>query len=239
MNPFFLYQLRTTDPAGARAFYTAVFGNAEADVFPLHEQAIARGARAHWLGFVQVNDVEKAASAFIARGALQLGPKWDRDGLEGTVLRDPGGAVVALGKPPATSAAGSKPASVFRTEIGWHLLHTAHVERAKVDYRDLFGWDFKEPIETAEHGAFHPFAWAAGGPVVGAMTDIVARPGVHPHWLFAFRVSSLEGALTAARSKASWLQEPVALSNAALADGNGFAVCDDPQGAAFALIERG
>ena len=238
MNPFFLYQLRTTDPDGARAFYAAVFGNADADVFLLHEQAIARGARPHWLGFIQVNDIDGAASAFIARGAVQLGPKWNRDGLEGTVLRDPGGAVVALGRPPATSATPSMPASVFRTEIGWHLLHTAQVEQAKADYRDLFGWDFKAPIETANHGVFHPFAWSAGGPVVGAMADVAARPAVHPHWLFAFRVSSLEGALAAGRAKASWVQEPVAVSNAALANGNGLAVCDDPQGAAFALIER-
>ncbi|HSY23559.1 MAG TPA: hypothetical protein VK841_15640, partial [Polyangiaceae bacterium] len=89
------------------------------------------------------------------------------------------------------------------------------------------------------HGVFHPFAWSAGGPVVGAMADVAARPGVHPHWLFAFRVSSsVESALAAGRSKASCVQEPIALSNAALADGNGLAVCDDPQGAAFALIDR-
>jgi predicted enzyme related to lactoylglutathione lyase len=238
MGRFFLHQLRTTDPDGARAFYAAVFGNAEADVFLLHEQALARGARPHWLGFIDVSDVDAAVSAFVARGATQLGPKWNRDGLEGVVLRDPGGAVVALGKPPGDSAVSPKPSSVFRTAIGWHLLHTAHVDQAKTHYRDLFGWEFKDPVETANHGVFHPFAWSAGGPVAGAMADIAARTGVHPHWLFAFRVSSVESALAAARWEgASSVQEPAMLSNASLADGGTFAACDDPQGAAFALIE--
>ncbi len=238
MNRFFLYQLRTTDTGGARAFYTTVFGNAEADVFPLHEQALARGARPHWLGFIEVNDMDGAVSAFVARGAMPLGPRWNRDGLEGVVLRDPGGAVVAVGKPPASTES-APAASVFRTEVGWHLLHTTHVDQAKVNYRDLFGWEFKEPIETANHGVFHPFAWSAGGAVVGAMTDVAARSGVHPHWLFAFRVSSWEGSVAAARLSASYIAEPAVLSNAALADGNRLAVFDDPQGAAFALIARG
>jgi hypothetical protein len=39
---------------------------------PLHEQAIARGARPHWLGFIEVDDVERGAAAFVERGALPL-----------------------------------------------------------------------------------------------------------------------------------------------------------------------
>jgi catechol 2,3-dioxygenase-like lactoylglutathione lyase family enzyme len=48
---FFYYALRTSDVARARAFYTAVLGNDDAEIFELHEQAVARGARPHWLGF--------------------------------------------------------------------------------------------------------------------------------------------------------------------------------------------
>src|SRR4051812_2053088 len=102
MTQFFHYVLRTTDVDRAHAFYSAVLGDTKAEIVPLHEQAVARGARPHWLGFLDVAEVELAASAFVLRGAAPLGPKWiNPRGLEAAVLRDPGGAVVALGKPPA------------------------------------------------------------------------------------------------------------------------------------------
>src|SRR4051812_15411913 len=104
MGQFFHYVLRTTDVAAARDFYSAVLGNTDAEIVQLHEQAIARGARPHWLGFIDVPDVDLAAAAFAARGAAPLGPKWlNPRGLEAAVMRDPGGAVVALGKPAAGS----------------------------------------------------------------------------------------------------------------------------------------
>jgi hypothetical protein len=58
-------------------------------------------------------------------------------------------------------------------------------------------------------GVSEQSAQQPGGPSVGLMADIGGRPGVHPAWLFHFRVTALDPA-----------------------------VCDDPQGAAFALRER-
>src|SRR4051812_43714047 len=97
MAKFFHYVLRTTDVAAARAFYSAVLGTSDAEIVQLHEQALARGARPHWLGLLEVAEVEVAAAAFATRGAAPLGPKWvDARGLEAAVMRDPGGAVIAL-----------------------------------------------------------------------------------------------------------------------------------------------
>jgi hypothetical protein len=47
-------QLRTSDVVAAWAFYASVFGDVVIDVVPLHEQAVARGARPHWIGYLDV-----------------------------------------------------------------------------------------------------------------------------------------------------------------------------------------
>jgi len=226
MTRFFDYVLRTTDVAAARDFYSAVLGTTNVEIFQLHEQALARGARPHWLGFIDVPDVDLAASAFAARGAAPLGPKWvNPRGLEAAVMRDPGGAVVALGKP--------VPGSEFpHIGVTWHVANTPDVERAITNYRELFGWEFKQPVDLAGHGVFHPFAWQAGGAAVGALSDIAQRPGVHPHWLFHFQVAALDSALDAVRAGGGLVLGPFSLPS-----GVRIGVCDDAQGAAFALLE--
>ncbi len=229
---FFHYALRTTDVPAARRFYAAVLGRDNAEVFQLHEQALARGARPHWLGSIQVADVDAAVAAFQQRGATPLGPKWVRpDGIEGAVLRDAGGAIVGVAKPAGDAA--SAEAARSESEVAWHLLNTTDVERAKASYRELMGWELAAPQDVGEHGVIHPFGWRAGEPPVGAFSDIANRPQVHPHWLFHFRVGALEPALDAARNNGGKVLGPFVLPNR-----DRIAVCDDPQGAAFALLER-
>jgi len=227
MNRFFKYVLRTRDVSAATAFYAAVLGRDDAEIYELHEGAVARGARPHWLGFLQVPGLDAAAAAFAARGAMPLGPKWiNPEGLEGTVLRDPGGAVVALGRqaPPG--------APLPRPEVLWHALNTVDVERAKTNYAQLFGWEFEAATDLGHHGVIHPFAWRAGDPPVGSLSDLAERPGVHPHWLFFFKVAALDPALETVRAAGGAVIGPSTLPS-----GGRVAVCDDPQGAAFALLE--
>ena len=227
MTRFFQYVLRTSDVAAAAAFYTAVLGRNDAEILELHETAVARGARPHWLGFLEVADVTAAAAAFSARGAMSLGPQWvNPQGLEAAVLRDPGGAIVAVGKPAPA------PSTVTRPEVAWHVLNTVDVERAKANYAELFGWEFREAVDLGNHGVFHPFAWQPGGAAVGSLSDIASRPGVHAHWMFHFRVPALERALEAVRASGGSVIGPFTLPS-----GERIAICDDPQGAAFALLE--
>jgi predicted enzyme related to lactoylglutathione lyase len=232
MPRLFHCTLRTTDVPAARLFYATVLGDNDAEMVPLHEQAIARGARPHWLGYLDVGDVDAAVAAFEARGGARLGPKWmNPEGLEGAVLRDPGGALLLLAKParaPLPDGAGAS-----RPDVVWRELNTVDVERAKANYRDLFGWEFKEPFDLGRLGVIHPFAWAPGEAAVGSMSDVATRPGVHPHWLFHFRVAALGPALEAVRAGGGSSLAPLVLPS-----GDRVAVCDDPQGAAFALFER-
>ena len=227
MTKFCRFDLRTTDADAARAFYARVLGHDRAAIWPLHEQALARGARPHWLGRLGVQDVERAAAAFVERGATQFGPMGPTaDGGQAAVLRDPGGAVVAVGTPP--------PANVgTAVEAVWHVLNTNDVARATAHYRDIFGWEVSDRIELSADGAFQQFAWHAGGPSVGAFADIAARPGVHAHWLFFFEVDALAPAIAVTRVAGGIVLDPIVTPT-----GDHVCVCDDPQGGAFGLLER-
>jgi predicted enzyme related to lactoylglutathione lyase len=215
---FCRYVLRTTDVDGARAFYGRVLGTGDAALVPLHEEAIARGARPHWLGMIGVADPEAKANAFVERGATTLGPL--RRGAEGefAVVRDPGGAIVAV----------TTPAEPRGPRAAWHLLHTTELARAKETYAALFDWRFRVPL-TAGDETLHPFSWADDA--VGAFSDVHGRAERHPHWLYFFAVPSLAAALAeVARSGGKAIVPPAK---------PGIAVCDDAQGAAFGLAEPG
>jgi len=227
MTKFSRIELRTTDVEAARAFYSSVLGHDRAVIWQLHEQALARGAKPHWLGHLDVEDVDLATAQFIARGATPLGPpRPNHDGGRVSVMRDPGGAILALCTlPPASSERGATAA--------WQALNTNDVERAKVNYCELFGWSLTTEIDLGAQGTFQQFAWQPGGESAGAIGDIAGRPGVHPQWLFFFEVEALEPALTATRAAGGITLEPSTLPS-----GTRVCVCDDPQGAAFALLQR-
>jgi uncharacterized protein len=224
MTRFCRFELRTTDVAAARAFYSRLLGEEGADIVPLPEEAAARGARPHWLGHLGVEDAERAANAFVKLGATRLGPtRRTADGGEVAIVRDPGAAVVALATPP------SRP---VRADVVWQVLNTSDLERATSSYRELFGWRFAAPLDLGALGLFHPFSWNPDGASVGSVAAITQRPGVHPHWLFHFRVAALDPALATVRAAGGLVLEPTVLPG-----GERIAVCDDPQGAAFALQE--
>ena len=226
MTKFSRFDLRTTNVDAARAFYSKVLGHGRASIWPLHEQALARGARPHWLGHLGVADLEEATAAFLRRGATRLGPmRPTPDGGQCEVLRDRGGAVVALASLPADGLEQG-------VTVVWHVLNT-HGPDAPADYRELFGWALHDRLELGALGSYLHFAWDEVGPVVGAITDIASRPDVHPHWLFFFEVALLERAMALTREAGGHALEPMVL-----AGGERLCVCDDPQGAAFGLRER-
>lgn len=219
---FSRHLLRTSDVPAATAFYDAVLGQRRDEIVPLPEAAIARGAPPHWLGHIAVSDVGGAqalAGRFVERGALRLGPPSAGD----VILRDPGGAILAL-----TDARG-EPA----TAVAWYQLNTRDRAAATANYAALFGWSFTEQLDLGALGRHQRFAFASGEPISGVFSDVEGRPGVHTHWLFYFAVRSLEGALEQVRKHGG-----VAIGPLELPDGVRVAVCDDPQGAAFGLIEQ-
>ncbi len=221
---FSRYLLRTTDVEAAGAFYDAVLERRGDGIVPLHEAAIARGARPHWLGHIGVHHLggaEAAAARFVERGAMRLGPP---SGVaDFVVLRDPGGALVAVTESSSESSA----------DVVWHQLNTRDSESAARNYADLFGWSFTDKLDLGPLGQHTRFSFNPGGASCGLISDVEGRPEVHTHWLFFFAVESLDTAVQHVREHGGIVIGPLALPN-----GVRVAACDDPQGAAFGLIER-
>lgn len=225
MTPFTQAHLRTTNVDAARSFYRSVLGRDDVQIFALHEQALARGARPHWLSYIYVNDVDAALAAMVQRGGIALGPKWQNgEGLEAANVRDPGGAVLSLAKAPQRGLTPSGP------EITFRVLNTNDIEQAKRTYSELFGWHFHDAVDLRELGLFYPFSAEQAGPVLGAAGDIAGRPGLHPHWLYQFEVADLDAAVERVRGLGGLVAERHTMPS-----GTRVAICDDAQGAAFAL----
>jgi predicted enzyme related to lactoylglutathione lyase len=219
------YVLRTTNVEAAGAYYDAVLERRGDGIALLPEAAVARGARPHWLGLIgvkQIGGAEAMAARFVELGATRLGAP----GAAGdfVAVRDPGGAVIAL-----TDSAGESSAGVL-----WHQLNTREPLVAAATYSALFGWSCTDGRDFGLLGGQLAFAFGAGEPRVGVISDVKDRPEVHTHWLFFFAVPSLEAAVERVLSHGG-----IAVGPLALADGARVAVCDDPQGAAFGLIEPG
>jgi len=220
---FSRFVLRTTAVEAAADFYDAVLGRRGDGIVPLHEEAIARGARPHWLGHVGVRDiggVEAVAERFVQRGAARLGPP---PGVgDFAVLRDPGGAIVAV-----TDGAGPSTAGVTL-----HQLNTSNPPRAAADYSTLFGWSLTQELDLEPLGRHQQFAFSEGEPNAGVISDVAGRPGVHTHWLYFFSVPSLDRTLERVVARDGIVIGPITLPTGAR-----IAACDDPQGAAFGVIE--
>jgi predicted enzyme related to lactoylglutathione lyase len=231
MTHFFRIMLRTVNVTAAREFYDSVLGSEPRDSFELHEQALARGATPHWLGFIQVDDVEAKTAAFGAHGFSQLGPKWvNPEGLEACYLRSPGGAIVAVGRAPLPAGEEVTIDQGGQVKLVFAALNTAAVEPEKRAYSEQLGWSFGEPFMLEQVGTFALFSYAPGKKAAGAIGDIAGRPGVHPHWVYTFQVSQLEPALAAVTRGGGEIVQRVRTPSDTLD-----VLCHDPQGALFAL----
>jgi predicted enzyme related to lactoylglutathione lyase len=212
LNGFVRWTLRTFEVDAARSFYDALLEEGAQDVSELPASLRARGASPHWLGYLATPSIDATIAAFVARGATRLG--------NGELLRDPGGAVLAL-----TSARERS-----RRDVVWQQLLVPDPERAKKDYSELFGMTIGARVEVPRHGAFDQFAWGEDEPR-GAIGDITGKQHIHPQWLFFFRVMDLERAMSHVRT-----QKGIVIGPTPFPEGRRVAVCEDPQGAQFALM---
>jgi predicted enzyme related to lactoylglutathione lyase len=238
---FVWYELRTTHPDAAAAFYRELLGWQVQEVAPgarvfvrdgqpvaglgeLPETARARGASAHWLGHVRVADLDAALERWRAEGGQPLGP--ERRFADGRVagVRDAEGAGLAL----STRAVQAAPGAIV-----WHQLLTTERERAFVRYAGLFGWHATLRLEVGPpFGTYQTFAWREGGVRVGGVVESARAPHIHCQWLYHFGVPDLDAALATVRAAGGLVAEaPRELGATRVA------VCDDPQGAAFALAQ--
>ncbi len=114
--------------------------------------------------------------------------------------------------------------------ISWHELMTGDVGGAKQFYSELLGWEYQEfPME--EGGSYWVAKVGEEG-VGGIMGTPPAAAGVPPHWGLYITVDNVDATVKKAEQiKAKVLVPPVDIPKVGR-----FAVLQDPQGAAFAII---
>jgi uncharacterized protein len=244
---FLWYELMTTDPEAAAAFYRHVVGWGARDaaipglrytlfttettpvagLMALPPQASAAGARPDWIGYIGAEDVDAYAERVKqAGGHVYHGPE-DIPGIgRFAIVADPQGAAFALFK---GGMQDQPPAQMTPGRVGWHELHAADWEKAFTFYSGLFGWEKGDAMDMGPIGIYQLFK--AGGPAIGGIfTKPPAEPA--PYWLFYFNVAAVEEAAGRVKEKGG----RVINGPHQVPGGSWIIQCVDPQGAMFALV---
>jgi predicted enzyme related to lactoylglutathione lyase len=213
---FFWYDLMTPDPEAAKAFYTAVMGWGTelwegqgmsytmwtaggapmGGTMKLPDEAVAGGARPHWLAYVGVPDVDAAASrARELGGKVMVPPTTIPDIGRFSVLADPQGATVAAYKPDKAypEPDGMPPVGHF----SWHELATPEPDAVFAFYEDLFGWEKTSTFDMGAMGMYQLFG--RRGQAFGGIFNKPAEMPGPPAWLHYGRVADVNAAVEAVR----------------------------------------
>jgi len=237
-------ELLSRDPEAAVGFYGPVFGWATERV-PMADGsytiwvadgvqhsglfAIPAGmeARAAWLPYVGVDDVDGAVLRCLEEGGSVLAEARDLPGVgRFAVLADPAGAAFA-----AYRAEGLQPARSALPGIGefsWRELATADIDRACDFLDEMFGWERGPAHDMGPAGSYQLLVGGDGRPFAGVY---LARGEAPPAWTSYVRVADLEATVAAVeRQGGAVLVAPMEVPG-----GDRIAVCADPEGAPFGL----
>jgi len=247
---FVWYELMTSDPDAAIAFYTDVIGwgttpfegapmpytmwtKGEQPVGGVLEMPAEAGSPPAWMAHVQVEDVDAIAARVEERGGTILnGPDSLEEVGRWVVFADPQGAVIAAFRPEMKAGESGGPDEPEVGDVSWNELGTSDHEAAFEFYADLFGWEKQDSVDMGEDGVYQMYG-PPGGPMLGGMYDrSEGMPGPdRPAWLYYIRVADLDAAVERVKAGGGTIVvEPMEVPG-----GSRIAVGIDPQGAAFGL----
>ncbi len=244
------FDLMTPDVEGSRSFYTDIIGwkttkwsQGDYEMWTVGERSIGgmmalpdelkkAGVPAHWLGYIETDDVDAAA-----RKAEQLGGKVQRPPMDipevgrFAVLADPQGAAFAIFKP--TSPMEDAPEQPGF--MGWHELNTTDYQAAWKFYSELFGWKNTSTLDMGPE--FGPY-WMFGldsEKAIGAMSNAANMMKMPAHWLYYVGVKDIDATAALIQKKGGKiLNGPMEVPG-----GGKIAQCMDPQGGVFAVHMEG
>ncbi|MDP2316054.1 MAG: VOC family protein [Pseudomonadota bacterium] len=249
---FFWYDLLTSDPAAARAFYTNVIGwsmqpwgppemaycmvaNGEGPLGGIAElgkdSASVPSAPPHWMAYVGTPDVDATIEQAEALGATVLVPATDIPEIgRFAVLADPQGAVFSPFTPVSTM-----PEMNAHTPgmFSWHELHTSDSDAGYSFYSTLFGWGQTGEMDMGPMGMYRMFGRTPDKSIGGIMAKNPAMPA--SAWTYYITVADLNGTLDRVRANGG----QVVFGPDEVPGGDFIATCVDPQGATFAVYQRG
>ena len=239
-------ELATTDAAGARKFYSELFGweahdspagpdmvytmlklNGK-DTGALYQKGEEmKDVPTHWASYISVASADETAAKAKALGGTVVKEPFDvMDVGRMAVIIDPTGAAFCVWQPGTHTGYGVKGET---NSVCWNELLTNDTARAIDFYTKLFGW-------TADtHGGAMPYTeWKNGAEHAGGMMQIAPHMGpVPPHWGIYFAVEDCDAAFQKATSLgATAYVPPMDIENVGR-----FAVLADPQGAGFSIIK--
>ncbi len=251
---FIWYELMSPDPAGSKVFYDAVVGwdiepepAGEMDyrmirradggnsggVMRLTDEMRGHGARPMWLGYVGVDDVDRAVTAVEQRGGSVLMPAHDMPGVgRFAMVTDPGHIPFYVIKPTPPPGAEGQASDVFSPDqpqrVGWNELSSRDPDGAVHFYGQLFGWVNKENMAMGEAGDYrfldhHHLR-------IGALRGVT--PGGSAGWRYYVRVPSIAAAIEAVKAGGG----SVDVGPHEVPGGDHIISGIDPQGARFALV---
>ncbi len=247
---FCWYELGTTDPAGAKTFYKALFGWGERDVpmgdappytlLRFRDQDLGgmyalsgplQGMPPHWIAYIAVDDVDTAASQAESRGAVLLQEPMDIPNVgRMAFLQDPQGAVVALMRLQGHEGTGRWEGAPGT--FCWSELATKDAEAARSFYAAVIGWGTR----LQDMGQVQYTHWLVEDRSVGGMMPIAPEMGeVPPHWMQYVSVEDCD----ATAEKTESLGGGVILPPMDIPGVGRMSILQDPQGATFAVIQLG
>jgi uncharacterized protein len=252
---FIWYELLTTDADGAKAFYDAVVGwtvetqsqlpngyriigrsdgKSAGGILPLTAEMQQHGARPAWLGYIQVEDLDRSVSAIEGAGGKALMPAFDIPNIGRVALvADPQGAAFYIMNPIPPANAPNAKSDVFSPEqaqhVRWNELGTSGQDEAIAFYSGQFGWKQEGEMDMGEMGKYRFIQ--ANGVAIGA---IMRKPPQLPMsaWTYYIGVDDIDRAAGAVDERGGRVVHgPIEIP------GGEFALnAIDPQGAAFGLV---
>jgi hypothetical protein len=252
---FVWYELMTSDPKAAEAFYRDVVGwGAQAaptavpgmtytlltagtmpvaGLMAVPAAAAAMGARPGWMGYVGVEDVDAAADKVLGLGGAIFKAPTDIAGVgRFAVVADPHGAAFALFRWQTPTAGGGSPAPDAIGHAGWRELFAGDLQPAFDFYAKMFGWTKADAVPMGEMGVYQLFAHD-GIPIGGMMTKPAQAP--KPYWNYYFNVDSVAAAVERAKRGGA----EIVVAPTQVPGGSWIMQGRDPQQALFALVSKG
>jgi predicted enzyme related to lactoylglutathione lyase len=249
-SSFVWYELMSSDVAAAKAFYTKVIGWKTQDMpmpgmtytllsvgdtqiggmMTLPKDAADAGMKPCWTSYIEVDDVDGAASKVRSLGGKIYTPPADIPNVgRFAVVADPQGASFNLFK---SAQPGQRNVSSEPGYVGWHELHTNDAPKAFDFYNAMFGWLKGDAMDMGPMGTYQLFT--IGGAAVGAMFN---SPAAHADaaarfWLYYFNVGDID----AAAKRVSDGGGKIMHGPQQVPGGSWIVQAADPQGAAFALL---
>lgn len=251
---FVWYELLTSDPKAAMAFYPDVTGwktqhweegnytmwvgsqGPLGGVTQLPDAArqgsAAQGAVPYWQANVEVDNVDETSALVVKLGGKVIHTEDVPTVGRFAVIADPQGAVLAVFTP---SGAMESHDSAKPGEFSWHELYTSNHEAAFEFYHQIVGWERLDEFDMGPMGKY--LLWGRNGVQLGGMMTLhgMKTPdgrSVPPSWLYYVTTSDLDAALDRAKARgAVVLNGPMPVPG-----GQRIVQLFDPQGAAFALV---